>query len=42
MDCSLASAAISMQRLNMHTMMRREVELPEPLRSMLFYEDCCH
>ena len=42
MDCSLVLAVISMEKLNMHTMMRREVELPEPLRSMLFYEGCCH
>ncbi len=42
MDCSLVLAAISMQELNMHTMMRQELELPEPLRSMLFYEDCGH
>ena len=42
MDCSLVLAAISMQRLDMHTMTRLEIELQEPLRSMLFYEGCCH
>ena len=41
MDWALGLAVISVEELDVRTMMRREGELSEPLRSMLFCEDCC-